>query len=87
MQQGISLSRKGIEVSACKKLEEGMLLRIWEQSGVSGNVTATLPEGFNYTLTTPVNLRGEEIGKSVSVVDNQLSVELGAYAPASFILK
>ncbi|RLD92764.1 MAG: hypothetical protein DRJ29_10860 [Bacteroidetes bacterium] len=44
-------------------------------------------DGFLATvLATPVYLRGEEIGKSVNEIDNKLTVELGAYAPDSFIL-
>ena len=39
------------------------------------------------TEATPVNLRGEKIGETRKINDNKLRFELGAYAPASFILK
>jgi hypothetical protein len=64
---------------------EGTLLRLWEQAGVSGDLTVTLPGRF--TTAQPVNLRGEKLGESVQVKDGKLSLVLGKYAPASFILK
>jgi hypothetical protein len=98
-QTGISVSRKGIQVTAFRRNSAGnpvfataaansnsTLLRLWEQGGNSGNVTVTLPKGINYTKATPVNLRGEIMGKPVKITGSKLRFMLKAYAPASFVL-
>jgi hypothetical protein len=98
-QTGISVSRKGIQVTAFRRNSAGnpvfataaansnsTLLRLWEQGGNSGNVTVTLPKGINYTKATPVNLRGEIMGKPVKIAGSKLTFMLKAYAPASFVL-
>ena len=99
-QKGISVSRKGIQVTAFRHNSPEnpvfattnanlnlTLIRLWEQGGVSGNVTVILPKGSNYTKATPVNLRGEVNGKEVPVCNDRLEFFLGAYAPASFVLE
>ena len=56
------LSRRGVLVTAYGDDPEGnpgTLLRVWEQSGLSGNLVVTLPHGLKATRATPVNLRGE----------------------------
>jgi alpha-mannosidase len=85
-QNGITLSRKGIEISALKQEGEGILLRMWEQSGISGNCTVKLPDGIKVSTVQPVNLRGEKQGEAIKVLDSSFTVNLGKYAPASFIL-
>jgi hypothetical protein len=91
-QSGLSLSRKGTRVTAfCpnpdeEKGLEGTLLRVWEQSGQSGTITVTLPAGFQAQKAWPVNLRGERMGKPVRIRNGQLTFNLKAYAPASFVL-
>ncbi|SMC78548.1 glycoside hydrolase family 38 N-terminal domain-containing protein [Pedobacter nyackensis] len=89
-QTGISVSRKGILVTAFGEDPDGnkgALLRLWEQGGVSGNTTVTLPKGSHYTKAIPVNLRGEISGKQLSVSNGKLTFFLHNYAPASFILQ
>ncbi|WP_083488821.1 hypothetical protein [Pedobacter borealis] len=89
-QTGIAVSRKGILVSAFGEDPDGnkgTLLRLWEQAGNSGAVTVTLPKGSNYTKASPVNLRGEIIGKQLPVVKGTLKFFLNQYAPASFVLE
>lgn len=88
-QSGISLSRKGVAVSAfgANPDGEGTILRVWEQGGTTGKLEVTLPKDAKYTLAQPVNLRGENKGQPISILDNKLSFNLGAYAPASFLLK
>lgn len=96
---GLSVSRKGIQVTAYRQDSpdnpvrasgqtdaNATLLRVWEQGGQSGNVTVSFPKGETYTAAIPVNLRGEITGKAIAVKGGQLSFPLGAYAPASFIL-
>ena len=53
----------------------GTLLRVWEQAGVSGELTVTLPAGFKVTHAQPVNLRGEKIGEPVVVSGGALKFE------------
>ena len=88
--QGLSLSRKGVLVTAFGKDpygEKGTLLRVWEQAGKSGRITAKLPEGMKVSKATPVSLRGESVGKEIKVSGGTLKFDLGKYAPASFILE
>lgn len=86
-QPGLELSRTGIRVTAFRQDGKGTLLRLWEQSGVSGNVTVTLPRGAKFNTAQPVNLRGQHIGDPVKIKDGKLVTPLGKYAPASFLLK
>jgi len=65
----------------------GTLLRVWEQAGISGKLTVTLPKGMKVSKATPVNLRGEKKGTMFVVKSGKLSFDLDAYAPASFILE
>ena len=88
-QTGISVSRKGVLVTAFGEDPDGnkgTLLRLWEQGGNSGSVTVSLPKGANYAKATPVNLRGEKIGKPIKIIGGRFIFLLKAYAPASFVL-
>lgn len=90
VQPGIKVSREGVIVTAFgvdPDGNEGTLLRIWEQVGVSGKLVVTLPKGMDASIVIPVDLRGEAIGKPIAVVSDKFEWNLGAYAPASFILK
>jgi len=99
-QKGISVSRKGVQITAFRHdspsnpvyaskpvNEKSTLLRLWEQGGVSGNVTVTFPQGVKYSSATPVNLRGEVIGKKIPVKNNSMTFYLHAFAPVSFVLE
>lgn len=88
-QEGLSVSRKGILVTAFGSNADGAgtLLRLWEQAGEAGNVTVSLPEKSKFTSATPVNLRGEVMGKPLPVINNKLNFTLGAYKPVSFVLE
>lgn len=85
---GISVSRTGVLVTAFGENPDGngTVLRLWEQGGISGNVTVTLPKGVNYVEATPVNLRGEVTGKPIKIISGKLVFPLKAYAPGSFVL-
>ena len=87
--QGLTLSREGVLVTAFGENPDGngTVLRLWEQSGISGGVTVTFPSGAKYTTATPVNLRGENGGNAISIKDGKMSFTTKAYAPTSFILK
>ena len=85
-QSGISLSRKGVTVTAFGPNPDGAgtVLRVWEQAGVSGELVVTLPGTF--PTATPVNLRGEVTGEPSPVREGKFSFPLRAFAPASFRL-
>jgi hypothetical protein len=86
-QAGIQLSRKGVMLTAFGPNPdgEGTVLRVWEQAGVSGDLTVTLPAG--YSSARQVNLRGKESGPLMKVNDRTISFPLRAYAPVSFVLQ
>ena len=88
-QTGLSVSRQGVLVTAfgANPDGEGTLLRVWEQAGTSGKVTVDLPEAMKFKTAVPVNLRGEKIARPMSIESGKLQFDLGAYAPASFILE
>jgi alpha-mannosidase len=86
-QAGLTVSRPGVLVTAFGENPDGKgtVLRVWDQSGGSGDLTITVPGKF--TKATPVDLRGENPGKPLPVRDGKLTIPLKAYAPASFILE
>ncbi len=65
----------------------GTLLRVWDQSGVSGQLAVELPPDFFAAKAQPVDLRGENIGTPIPVVSGKFSFDLKAFAPASFIIE
>jgi len=87
--EGISIPEKGILVTYFGKNNdgEGVLLRLWEQSGKDHTLQVKLPGGEAFKNAIHVNLRGEKTGDPVKITDNKLLVEIKAYAPATFILK
>lgn len=85
-QSGLALSRPGIRITAFRQDQDGTLLRVWEQSGVSGELTVTLPAGAGFTSALPVNLRGERLGEPITIRSGVFAFRLGSYAPASFLL-
>jgi len=88
-QAGISLSRKGVNVTAFGPNPDGdgTILRVWEQGGVSGKLEITLPRGSKYLTAQPVNLRGEKAGSPIVIVRGTFSANLHVYSPGSFLLK
>jgi hypothetical protein len=84
---GLLVSRPGVLVTSFGANPDGAgtLLRLWEQSGQSGELTVTLPGA--YRSATPVNLRGEAAGETIRLSRSVLTHHLGAYAPASFLLE
>ena len=86
---GLELSRKGVNLISfiSNPNDKGSLIRLWEQSGISGNLSVRFPECSKFTKATPVNLRGEREGKSVPVSDRTLKFFMKAYSPSSFILE
>lgn len=87
LKSGISLSRKGILITAYGPNRDGKgdILRLWEQTGESGKCTISFPEK-TYQKAQPCNLRGEPIGEPIEIKQQQLHVEVNAYQPLSLIL-
>jgi hypothetical protein len=89
-QSGLALSRRGVLLTALGADPDGgkgTLLRLWDQSGVSGPLAVTLPAGMKAVEAVPVNLRGETAGPPIAVSGGVLRLNLGAYAPASYLLR
>ena len=89
-QKGITLSLKGVLVTAFKPLsdQEGMLLRLWEQAGKEGRCTITLPEGSKFTRAYYCNLRNELFEEEgIPISNHTFEVDIRANQPVSFILK
>ncbi len=88
MQEGISLNRKGILLTAFKEEGESKLLRLWEQAGNSGSCSISLIKDSDYKKAYLCNLRGEIIDeKGIEISNNSFQFVIKAYQPISFILK
>ena len=85
---GLAVSRPGVRLTCFSQNRDGVgtILRVWEQSGESGEVAVTFPLPCPFTEAQPVNLRNEPVGPPVKITGGQLTFTLAAYAPASFIL-
>jgi len=90
VQSGLSVSRPGVLVTAFggdpDGVNKGTLLRVWDQSGASGELVLNLPAGFQAASATAVDLRGGKTGAPIPIKDGRLIFDLHAYSPASFIL-
>ena len=88
-QTGLSLSRRGVLVTAFGQNPDGpgTLLRVWEQGGKGGRIKVTLPDGLRFSTAAPVNLRGEHLGGLLPIRSRELTFDLPAFAPASFLLQ
>lgn len=87
--EGVRVSAKNVLVSSFgpNLYGDGLVLRLWEQSGDAGICKVTLPDGVQFNRAVPVNLRGEKDGNPVTIKDNSFEVKIGAYKPASFLLE
>ena len=88
--EGISLSRKGILLTAFKTNpdRDTMVLRLWEQAGKDGLCEVSLPEGSDYNRAYPCNLRDEITDeRGIVISNNTFQFTIQANQPASFILK
>ncbi len=85
---GISVSRVGVLITAFGKNSDGrgIILRLWEQVGVSESCTVKLGTGNSVKAVIPIDLRGKIIGKKILVNQGTFSFYLRKYAPASFLL-
>jgi hypothetical protein len=88
-QRGLELSRRGVQVTAFGDNPDGAgtVLRLWELAGESGPCRVTLLAGLNMRSVQPVSLRGVPTGSPVAIKDGAFTINLKAFAPASFVLK
>ena len=89
-QQGIVLSKKGVAVTAFGKNRdgEGVLLRLWEQTGEGGACEVTLPISNNFKRAFACNLRGEVLDSiGLAITNNKFQINIKSSQPLSFILK
>jgi hypothetical protein len=92
-QAGLTVSRPGVVVTAFGQNPDGAgtLLRVWEMAGMEGELSILLPRGAKFTTAARVDLRGEKTavgaGAAGTIAGGKLTVNLGAYAPASFLLE
>ena len=87
--QGISLSKKGILLTAFGPDPDGdgTLLRLWEQAGDSGDCVVSLPDNLKAEYAQPVNLRGINSGEKIQIAGGKFKIQVDSYKPYSFILK
>jgi hypothetical protein len=85
---GLELSQRGIQVTAfgANPDGDGLVLRLWELAGESGDCQVTLPPGMKLAQVQPVDLRGRPAGAAIPVQDGRFTATLKAFAPASFVL-
>lgn len=85
---GVVLSKPGTLLTAFGPNPdgEGIVLRLWEQTGKSGDCVVTLPEGFHADSAQPCDLRGRANGPAIAVNDGCFTAALQGNAPSSFLL-
>ncbi len=84
---GLSVSRPGVLVTAFGSNPDGKgrIVRLWEQAGVAGDCTVTLPDGLQTEGARYVDLRGQALEGSVHVHGRELTLPLTAYAPSTVL--
>ena len=83
---GVAVSRPGTLVTAFGANPDAaglLLLRLWEQSGASGECTVRLPEGMKTSSLTAVDLRGRVAGRPIPVRNGAFTFNAAKYAPLS----
>jgi len=89
-QQGIALSKKGVAITAYGKNRDGdgILLRLWEQTGKGGLCKVTLPKGSTFKRAFACNLRGKVLDTiGITIMNNRFQTNIKPNQPLSFILK
>jgi alpha-mannosidase len=87
--KGLEISGKGVLVTAFGPNPDGAgtVLRLWEYAGKSGVRQVRLPPGIAVKSVQPVDLRGNRAGEPIPVRGGKFSCDLGAFAPASFLIE
>jgi hypothetical protein len=87
-QKGISISTKGVLLTAGYESKEGSLLRFWEQAGNQGICKVSLIPESNFQRAYPCDLRNRITDhEGIEIVDDTFSFQMHAFQPASFVLK
>lgn len=87
-QEGISINRHGVLLTAFFNVQEGTVLRFWEQAGKSGKCTISLAKNSGFKRAYPCDLRNNIFDtKGISIENDSFSYTLNANQPISFILK
>jgi hypothetical protein len=88
-QAGLSLSRKGVMVTAFGPNPDGAgtLLRLWEYTGRASLCRVQLPAGLRAQRVQPVDLRGRPLGSPEPVRNQSFNIPMRAFAPASAIIE
>ena len=86
-QSGMAVGRAGVLVTALGDNPDGAgrLLRVWEQAGIAGDCTVTMPSGFDTGGARYVDLRGQTLEGTVPVNGRDVVLPLQAYAPCSVV--
>jgi hypothetical protein len=84
---GIRLSREGVKVTALGPNPDGdgLVLRLWEQSGRDGDCRVSLPAEWKVESVQPCDLRGRAQGGPIPVRDGSFAVPLTHYAPVTLL--
>lgn len=87
-QNGISLSKKGVLITAFYNNKNSKVLRLWEQAGKSGTCEVKLIKGSGFQRAYPCDLRNKIVdSQGIEIVDDSFSCTINANQPLSFILK
>ncbi|MPN48523.1 hypothetical protein SDC9_196131 [bioreactor metagenome] len=73
-------------MTALQKNEDDLLLRLWEQAGMGGEVTITLPESFRYKKAILCNLRNVKLENEINITGQKLRLNIDANAPVTILL-
>jgi alpha-mannosidase len=91
MQEGVSVSRKGVLVTAFGKNVDGdgILLRLWELAGQDGACTLRLPGALASQPVRSVDLRGQTVPEAMAPVPtgDGRTFTLKPFAPISLLVE
>lgn len=91
-QTGLQLSRRGVKITAFGPNPDGdgIVLRLWEMAGQTGNCRVHLPSGIRgseVTYADPIDLRGSVIGPRIPIKNGSFQAIVKAFAPTSYVLR
>jgi len=87
-QKGVSVSRKGVLITAFYEKQEGSILRLWEQAGKKGMCEVKLIKNNGFERAYSCNLRNKITDHNgIEIVNDSFQFEINANQPVSFILK
>jgi alpha-mannosidase len=85
-QTGLQISKRGVKVTAFFPDSDGkgLILRLWELAGRSGDCQVRLPAGIKAKQAQPLDLRDNPIGAPIQIRSDKFEVPIWEFAPASF---